>query len=134
MNNDEMRREFEAWLLKDCGIVSQPDERGEYRDASVQRAWLSWQAATRRALPDGFVAVPTHKATDSARLDALERMANQMGGILLHDGSETGRCGIGLRPGTVIRGLREAIDATMAADMLSAAASATTDEGTGVGG
>ncbi len=53
-------------------------------------------------------------ATDKERLDWLEHMANQEGGILLHDGSETGRLGIGLRPGTLNRTLREAIDQAMA--------------------
>jgi len=47
---------------------------------------------------------------DSERLDWLERMANQEGGLLLHDGSESGRLGLGLRPGTLKRSLREAID------------------------
>jgi len=47
---------------------------------------------------------------DTRRLDELERMANQPGGILLHDGSETGRLGIGLRPGALVRTLRQAID------------------------
>jgi hypothetical protein len=50
---------------------------------------------------------------DKERLDWLERMANQNGGILLHDGSESGRTGLGLRPGTLNRSLREAIDQAM---------------------
>jgi hypothetical protein len=48
--------------------------------------------------------------TDAERIDYLERMANQPGGLLLHDGSERGRTGLGLRPGTLVRTLREAID------------------------
>lgn len=48
---------------------------------------------------------------DTARLDWLERMANEPGGLLLHDGSETGRVGLGLRPGLMDRTLRAAIDA-----------------------
>ena len=48
---------------------------------------------------------------DAERLDWLERMANENGGILLHDGSEQGRLGLGLRPGTLKRTLRSAIDA-----------------------
>lgn len=47
---------------------------------------------------------------DGERLDALEIAANEPGGILLHDGSESGRRGIGLRPGCANRTLREAID------------------------
>jgi hypothetical protein len=50
---------------------------------------------------------------DSTRLDCLEAMANELGGILLHDGSESGRRGIGLRPGLLKRTLREAIDAAL---------------------
>lgn len=48
--------------------------------------------------------------TDAERIDYLERMANEPGGLLLHDGSESGRTGLGLRPGTLVRTLREAID------------------------
>ena len=48
---------------------------------------------------------------DAERIDLLEKMANSIGGLLLHDGSETGRLGLGLRPGNVQRTLREAIDA-----------------------
>lgn len=51
-----------------------------------------------------------HLTKDSDRLDWLEKMANQKGGILLHDGSETGRTGLGLRPGYLNRTLRQAID------------------------
>jgi hypothetical protein len=50
---------------------------------------------------------------DTERLDWLEMMANVKGGLLLHDGSEGGRCGLGLRPGTLIRDLRAAIDDSM---------------------
>lgn len=52
-------------------------------------------------------------ATDKERLDWLERMANKPGGLLLHDGSERGRLGLGLRPGSLVRSLREAIDAAL---------------------
>ncbi len=50
---------------------------------------------------------------DSKMLDWLEQMANIKGGILLHDGSEVGRLGIGLRPGSIKRNLRQAIDTAM---------------------
>lgn len=49
--------------------------------------------------------------TDTEMIDWLEHMANQPGGLLLHDGSETGRLGLGLRPGYANRTLREAITA-----------------------
>lgn len=52
--------------------------------------------------------------TDAARMDWLEMMANRKGGLLLHDGSESGRCGLGLRPGSLDRTLRDAIDDAMA--------------------
>ncbi|CAN7607488.1 hypothetical protein LJR034_004638 [Caballeronia sp. LjRoot34] len=51
--------------------------------------------------------------TDAIRIDALEAMANQPGGVLLHDGSERGRTGLGLRPGALVRTLREAIDSAI---------------------
>lgn len=50
---------------------------------------------------------------DARRLDWLEERANQPGGLLLHDGSERGRTGLGLRPGNLTRTLREAIDQAM---------------------
>jgi hypothetical protein len=51
--------------------------------------------------------------TDTSRLDWLEMMANEPGGLLLHDGSESGRKGLGLRPGPLERTLRKAIDDAM---------------------
>ena len=50
---------------------------------------------------------------DARRLDWLEARANEPGGLLLHDGSERGRFGLGLRPGKMVRTLREAIDTPM---------------------
>lgn len=49
---------------------------------------------------------------DAARLDWLEQQANEPGGLLLHAEQETGRRGLGLRPGQLVRSLRDAIDAT----------------------
>lgn len=68
-----------------------------------QRATLSAQAEEIARL-----------RADKERLDWLEEMANEPGGLLLHDGSETGRRGIGLRPGHMARMLRAAIDAARA--------------------
>lgn len=45
MTNDKMRAEFEAWC-KHEGVMP------------CENRWEGWQAATRRALPDGCVAVP----------------------------------------------------------------------------
>lgn len=54
---------------------------------------------------------------DQRRIDWLESQANEPRGLLLHDGSETGRMGLGLRPGNMVRTLRQAIDdAAMTAD------------------
>ena len=51
------------------------------------------------------------RISDKDRLDWLEAMANKKGGLLLHDGSESGRLGLGLRPGLIKdRTLRQAID------------------------
>jgi hypothetical protein len=50
-------------------------------------------------------------ARDGSRLDWLEHMAKQPGGLLLHDGSETGRLGLGLF--MPARTLRQAIDTAM---------------------
>jgi hypothetical protein len=45
---------------------------------------------------------------DTERLDWLEAMANSKGGLLLHDGSESGRTGLGLY--RLKRSLRRAVD------------------------
>lgn len=63
---------------------------------------------------------------DDERLAWLERMALQKGGILLHDGSESGRLGLGLRPCGLRRTLREAIDDAMGKQRIAMS----TDEGT----
>jgi hypothetical protein len=53
------------------------------------------------------------RITDKDRIDWLEAMANKKGGLLLHDGSEKGRTGLGLNPGFIKkRTLRQAIDAS----------------------
>jgi len=50
--------------------------------------------------------------TDTERLDFLEAFVNREGALMLHDGSKSnfGCSGLGLRPGTLVRSLREAID------------------------
>lgn len=57
--------------------------------------------------------VVTKNSPDDKLLNWLEMMAERRGGILLHDGSEGGRLGIGLRPGRSRRTLRQAIRAAM---------------------
>lgn len=53
----------------------------------------------------------TNRAVNAKDAAIIRSMANQPGGILLHDGSEKGRgTGLGLRPGTLVRTLREAVD------------------------
>jgi hypothetical protein len=53
-----------------------------------------------------------HKITDKDRINWLETMAKRQGGLLLHDGTEKGRTGLGLNLGFNIkpRTLRQAID------------------------
>jgi hypothetical protein len=49
--------------------------------------------------------------TDTQRIDWLEQFINEHGAILLHDGNQHCRyVGLGLRPGLLVRTLREAID------------------------
>lgn len=49
---------------------------------------------------------------DSQRLDALEAYVNEHGGLVIHTGeADCGKYqGLGLRPGTLRRTLREALD------------------------
>lgn len=50
---------------------------------------------------------------EAAMLDWLESQINQHGAIHLHDGNHHSGHGLGLRPGSMVRTLREAIDAAM---------------------
>lgn len=68
------------------------------------------EASIREGVRQALLAVALD---DADRLDWLEMMANRRGGILLHDGSEGGRLGLGLRHGKVDRTLRQAIDDSM---------------------
>jgi hypothetical protein len=52
-------------------------------------------------------------ADDTARLDWLERRINEDGAIHLHDGKHPHGTGLGLRPGLMVRTLRQAIDQAM---------------------
>lgn len=70
-------------------------------------------ASIREGVRQALLAVALE---DAKRLDWLEVMANRRGGILLHDGSESGRLGLGLRPGTMNRTLRQAINAAMSSE------------------
>jgi len=58
-------------------------------------------------------------AMDSARLDWLEKMADKDGGILLHNGCESGRLGLGMRKTN--RTLRQSIDDAMRTEITIAA-------------
>lgn len=76
--------------------------------AIAENRHRTYDTATHEAVPHEEL---ERLRADAQRLDALEKLANQPGGVLLHDGSETGRTGLGLRPGRLVRSLRDAIDA-----------------------
>jgi len=82
----------------------------KFYDIDENEVSLDWLCTIAPAWAANRIRVLTK---DSDRIDWLERAANQKGGILLHDGSETGRNGLGLRPGHLERTLRQAIDAAM---------------------
>lgn len=94
--------------------------RGEPLERPVRRKELSMQhlllpktlelAKEFLRLAEQIAADFDVKSDDARRLDWLEKRANEPGGLLLHDGSERGRCGLGLRPGNDCRDLRQAID------------------------
>lgn len=86
-------------------------DREAQDNARWRNAHATWQAETMRLRR--AISPVDSKRTDAGRLDWLEAMANQPGGLLLHDGHESGRCGLGLRPGQLSRKLREAIDQAM---------------------
>ena len=61
---------------------------------------------------ENFMIQVTEVLKDKKRIDWLEKMANESNGILLHDGSQINivHNGLGLRPGRLVRTLREACD------------------------
>lgn len=69
--------------------------------------WYWWRTEMRARL---VAALASSSSSDKDRLDWLEGMANEPGGLLLHDGLESGRRGIGLRSGRQVRSLRQAVD------------------------
>lgn len=92
--------------------MSRSDEKiAEIR--SERNAAVNLSRRQRAAIARQAEAIARLRA-DAERLDWLEEMANEPGGLLLHDGSETGRRGIGLRPGHMARMLRAAIDSARA--------------------
>lgn len=65
--------------------------------------------------------------TDAERIDELERLVNEQGGLVLHTGEFSGAqlgsfAGLGLRPGCLRRTLRQAIDDMITARRRHAAA------------
>lgn len=87
------------------GTVSAGDNKTEPCPNGCGPLWpVTWEQHARKGWE-----VAERYFEDVRMLNLLERMANQPGGVLLHDGSETGRTGFGLRPGGINRTLREAL-------------------------
>lgn len=94
------------------GTVSAGDNKTEPCPNGCGPLWpVTWEQHARKGWE-----VAERYFEDGRMLDLLERMANQPGGVLLHDGSETGRTGFGLRPGNMRRTLREALRAALEAE------------------
>ena len=53
MNEEAIRKAFEAWIAKDCGDLSTfgTGKNVHYVNSAVNNAWTGWQAATRAAAP-----------------------------------------------------------------------------------
>lgn len=98
-------KEAEAWLQNDETWENDLDGLG------TDDVGMAVVARIRKSLSS---AIGAELATDVERIDFLEQLANEKGGLLLHNGTETGRVGLGLRPGTCNRTLRQAIDDAMA--------------------
>lgn len=83
--------------------------------ASPDNPWSHWLGQYRDECR--YTATPLYaspgkaEAEDAARLDWLEAQINEHGAIHLHDGSHPYGLGLGLRPGWIIRTLRQAMDA-----------------------
>lgn len=56
MTNENMQQQFEAWFTDGIGKLERIP--GGYALMSAQTAWISWQAATAQAVPDGWQVVP----------------------------------------------------------------------------
>jgi hypothetical protein len=88
---------------------------GDIDDDSLNEEILVQVRRIADALPSAALAAQPQQDSadrDAEMLDWLEMMANQPGGILLHDGGDfTGRLGLGLR--RVGRSIRDAIRAAM---------------------
>lgn len=69
---EQMRAEFEAWMRLNGFNYSDPADREQWHN--MRTAWENaWQAATRRALPDGCVAVPVEATRAMAEAGRGER-------------------------------------------------------------
>lgn len=119
----------EEWhVRKGDGIVMYFDRRDSLNPEREARQWL---AEHQRDYPERFAGYEVERAVvqsplqrmamallderdalaaDRERLDWLEERINVDGEIHLHDGAHARGTGLGLRPGTMNRTLRQAID------------------------
>lgn len=102
-----MSTELEIWR-EEAELAGHEDAHPAARKTvALMKARVAMRMASKSVAPS---------PSDAECLNWLEMMANQRGGILLHDGSEGGRLGLGLRPGSMKRTLRQAIATAMSSE------------------
>lgn len=58
MNEEAMRKAFEAWARGSMVVSTIKGTSGHYIHDGSYAAWVAWQAATRAAVPEGWKVVP----------------------------------------------------------------------------
>jgi hypothetical protein len=119
LDMDKERREFEeqyrkVYSIENEGFFKRVNDR-TYLYSNVEHHYQGWLLAKRSMSTQEAGTAPADAAAirDAARIDWLEAQINAEGAIHLHDGTKPYGNGLGLRPGTVRRSLREAIDAAL---------------------
>ena len=81
-------------------------------EIEAAKTWVKAYAPDILQERDALKARVAELEGDAVRLDWLEAQINEHGAIHLHDGNNAYGLGLGLRPGSAVRTLRSAIDAS----------------------
>lgn len=106
-----------GWTHWEARIKQLMEDIGQPHSRSVYQAFsqLVNEVTKLTAAPTPTEAKPAQDAVDAELLDWLESQINEHGAIHLHDGNNPNGHGLGLRPGSLNRTLRDAIRAAISA-------------------